>query len=132
MLYAELKMVHVTSVILSGTLFGWRAFRLARSSGARTWGKGLKVAPHIVDTVLLLSGVSLAILSHQYPFVNGWLTAKILALLLYILVGKMALDSRTPTAWRGWTAFMAMLIFVYIIGVAWTRDPWSFLSFVRW
>jgi len=59
----------------------------------------------------------------QYPFVHGWLTAKVFAIIAYIVVGAVGLRyGRTKriraTAWVG-----AILIFLYIVGVALTRSP---------
>lgn len=46
--------------------------------------------PHVNDTVLLASGIVLAITIRQYPGVSPWLTAKLLGLLGYILLGMVA------------------------------------------
>ena len=47
----------------------------------------IRIAPHVVDALLLASAIALAIITRQYPFVHGWLTAKVLALLVYIGLG---------------------------------------------
>ena len=46
---------------------------------------------HIVDTVLIVSAVTLMILIQQYPFVDAWVTEKLLALLMYIFMVTLAL-----------------------------------------
>jgi uncharacterized membrane protein SirB2 len=81
-----------------------------------------------VDTVLLSSALWLAWHIGQYPFVHGWLTAKVLALLAYILLGKRALGLNTPPSQR-LPFFVAALISVaYIVGVALTHSPsWGWL-----
>jgi uncharacterized membrane protein SirB2 len=87
-----------------------------------------RVLPHVVDTLLLGTGVALALLSAQYPFVHSWLTAKIVALVIYIGLGMVALKRGRTKAVR-LTAFAgALLTFGYIVGVALTRSAglnWS-------
>ncbi len=56
----------------------------------RRW-QWLRIAPHLNDTLLLAAAIALAAMSAQYPFVQGWLTAKLLALLAYIALGRVAL-----------------------------------------
>jgi len=120
--YAILKTVHVTSVVLSIGLFVVR-LRWAYTSPTmlqRTW---VRVLPHVIDTVLLASAIALTLVLHQYPFVNGWLTAKVLALIAYIVFGSFALKrARTPAGQR--VASVAALASVgYIVAVALTHDP---------
>jgi uncharacterized membrane protein SirB2 len=86
--------------------------------------------PHVVDTLLLASALGLAFWSHQLPGRMPWLTAKVTALLAYIVLGTIALKrGRTPAVRAG--AFAAALAaFGYIVGVALTKDPRFLLSFV--
>jgi len=51
----------------------------------------VKILPHIVDSLLLASGVALAVLTQTNPLVQHWLLAKLLLLLLYIVSGSIAL-----------------------------------------
>ena len=82
----------------------------------------LRVVPHVIDTILLASGIALATVIRQYPFVSGWLTAKVLGLVAYVVLGSLALRyGRTP-ALRA-TAFVAALAAVgYIVGTALHHD----------
>ena len=81
--------------------------------------------PHAVDTVLLLSALGLAWLSQQWPFAQAWLTAKVLALVLYIVLGTLALK-RARTLGARITAFVAAFaVYLYIVGAAISRSPWS-------
>lgn len=61
----------------------------------------MRIVPHVVDAVLLATATALAVLSYQYPFVQGWLTAKVLALVLYIVCGTMAIKRGKTKAVRG-------------------------------
>jgi uncharacterized membrane protein SirB2 len=85
--------------------------------------KWVKILPPVIDTVLLASAIAQTIKISQYPFVQGWLTAKVLALVIYIALGMVALTyGRTKniriTAWLG-----ALFCFAYIVSVALTRNP---------
>ncbi len=114
--------VHVSCVVLTIAGFVLRGIWMIRNSpllGAR-W---VRVVPHIVDTVLLAAGIALAIHIRQYPFVNAWLTAKTLGLIVYIGLGAVALrHGRTRrvriAAWIG-----ALFAAGYIVAVAVTRNP---------
>jgi len=77
----------------------------------------------VIDSALLLAGISLAVISHQYPGQQAWLTAKIVALVAYILLGKRALASATPGSQRPLWFIGALLSVTYIVGVAMTRSP---------
>lgn len=120
--YALLKLAHVSSVVVSGCGFLLRGLWMMQGSPLlqRRW---VRVAPHIVDTVLLASALALVILTRQYPWTHGWVLAKILALLLYITLGMMALRRGRTPAIRIASTLGAMLTFGYIVSVALTRDP---------
>ena len=81
-----------------------------------------KVVPHVVDTVLLGSALVMAWQSAQYPFVQGWLTAKFFGLLAYIVCGTMALKRARTKGQRGLFLVLALLAYAYIVGVALTRN----------
>jgi uncharacterized membrane protein SirB2 len=120
--YTALKLTHVGCVAISYTLFFMRGVWMMRGSGLLQ-ARWVRVVPHAVDTVLLASAVALAMAIHQYPLANGWLTAKVTGLLLYIALGTIALKrGRTPRVRvAAWLA--AQAVFVYIVAVALTRRP---------
>lgn len=121
MSYLALKHLHVTCAALSGSLFLLRGIWMLLESPAlqRRW---VRIAPHAIDTLLLASALIMVFWSGQYPFVQNWLTAKIIALLAYIGLGTIALK-RGKTKTVRVTAFIsALLVFAYIVGVAVTRQ----------
>lgn len=125
--YLWVKYLHVTCVVLSVSLFVLRGALELMAQPWRQW-RLLKVAPHVIDTVLLTSALWLAWRIGQYPFVHGWLTAKVLALLAYILLGMRALGKNTPPGQRLPYFGAALLSVGYIVGVALTHSPsWGFL-----
>ncbi|MFZ5509205.1 MAG: SirB2 family protein [Pseudomonadota bacterium] len=127
MAYVVLKHIHVLAVVLSFSGFFVRGLWMLADSPMlnRRW---VKVAPHVNDTVLLASALALAALIGQYPFVHGWLTAKVLGLLAYIGLGMFALRRGRSKAVRVAFWLAALLIFGYIVSVALSKNPWGFLA----
>ncbi len=117
-----LKLIHISSIVLSFSLFFMRGIGRLRGSPImqQRW---VKIAPHSVDTVLLVSAVLLAIQLGYSPINSPWLTAKIIALLFYIGFGMVAFRfAKTPrTRLLAWLA--ALLTFAYIVGAAMTHNP---------
>ena len=87
--------------------------------------------PHVVDTLLLTSALVLVFWSGQYPFVQAWLTAKVLALVVYIVLGTIALKRGKTKGVRSFALLAALATFAYIVAVALTRNAapaWQFLG----
>jgi uncharacterized membrane protein SirB2 len=127
-LYPALKIVHVSTVTLSVSLFLLRAgWMLADSPRLnRLW---VRVLPHVNDTLLLAAALGMVYLSKQYPFVEPWLTAKLLALLVYIVAGSIALRRGRTRGVRLAALALALVSVIYILAVALTRSaaPWRAL-----
>jgi uncharacterized membrane protein SirB2 len=123
--YVLARNLHLACVVLSLGGFAARgALMLAGSPLLQA--RFVRIAPHFVDTLLLASALWLSWMLGQYPFVDGWLTAKVLGLLAYIVLGAVALRRGSSLAVRA-TAFAgALLAAAYIVAVALTRNP--FLS----
>ncbi|GMR20375.1 MAG: SirB2 family protein [Gammaproteobacteria bacterium] len=119
---AWVKSIHVLCALLSISGFIVRGIWMIQGSPQlqRRW---VKIAPHIIDTILLGSAIILVVSLQQYPFVHGWLTAKVVALLLYIMLGVMALrpNHHRPQRIMAWCA--ALTVYAYIVAVAVTRQP---------
>ncbi len=89
--------------------------------------KWVKILPHVNDTILLTTATLLAINIQQYPFVNAWLTAKVTALIIYIVLGMFALKRAKEMKNKVVFFTLALLTFSYIVGVALTRNTnWFF------
>ena len=125
MSYIILKHIHLTCVVLTFILFTIRGFWMLSESGLlqKRW---VKIAPHIIDTTLLVSALALAITLQISPLEQTWLLAKIIGLLVYIVLGTVALK-RGKTKPIRMTAFvLALLTFGYIVKVALTKSPLLF------
>jgi uncharacterized membrane protein SirB2 len=127
MTYLLLKHLHVTCVVLSISGFVMRGVWMMRES---PWlqKKWVRVAPHIIDTILLGSAILLAMQIRQYPFVQNWLTAKVLALLAYIVIGAIGLKYGSTKKIRIGAWLVAIAIFLYIVLVALTHQVLPFVA----
>ncbi|GAB2900838.1 SirB2 family protein [Uliginosibacterium flavum] len=121
MTYWTIKYLHVSCVMLSISLFVLRGCLQLAGVDWRRW-KLLRIAPHVVDTALLGAAIWLTLLLHQYPFANSWLTAKLLALVAYILLGTIALKATQPPARAAAAGVAALFCVSYIVSVATTHS----------
>lgn len=120
--YIALKHLHVSFVALSGLLFLVRGIWMLRASPnlQQRWAR---IVPHIVDTLLLASAIGLAVVSHQYPGQMPWLTAKVVGLVAYIVLGTIALKRGRTQGLRTAAFVGALACFAYIVAVAVTKNP---------
>lgn len=118
----NIKLLHVTCVVASYALFFLRGVWMVQGS-ALLQSRAARIVPHVVDTVLLASAIALAVISRQYPLANGWLTAKVVGLLVYIALGTVALKQGKTRRARIAAWLAAQAVFFYIVAVALTRWP---------
>lgn len=124
--YSEIKTVHMSCAGASVGLFVARGLWV--NAMRRQLWRWLRVVPHLIDTLLLVSGLTLAFLIHQYPFFNSdWLTAKMIGLVIYILLGTLVFRGPLDWRWRVAAGALALLVFAYIVSVAVTMQPTGFL-----
>ena len=121
-LYLPVRLAHVTFVCCSGGLF---ALRGALALGESPWANhpALRRLSYFIDTGLLTAALVLVVLVRQYPFVDAWLTAKVLLLVPYILLGSYALRRARTRAARAAALVAALAVFLYIASVAYWHDP---------
>jgi uncharacterized membrane protein SirB2 len=117
-----IKLVHVGCVLLSYALFVLRGAWMLRGS-AILQQRWVRVVPHVVDSLLLASAITLAVLLEISPFAAPWLMSKIVALLLYIALGTLAIRRGKTRAIRLTAWLAAQAVFGYIVAVALTHDP---------
>jgi uncharacterized membrane protein SirB2 len=115
-MYTGIKHFHLLLIGLSVGLFLIR-FILSEMKSPILQKKWLKILPHLVDTLLIVSAVTLCVLIEQYPFVNAWVTEKLLALLLYVFMVTLALKMARTVFMKyigllgaiSWVAFAGMV-----------------------
>jgi uncharacterized membrane protein SirB2 len=124
-MYYLTRSLHELCALASFTLFVLRGVWMLRGSPqlSRRW---VRILPHVIDTLLLASAIALTLMLQQYPLTHAWLSAKLVALLVYIGLGLVALRygktrGARATAWVG-----ALAVFIYIASVALSHDPRGF------
>ncbi len=125
--YSLLKHLHLTTVAVTLALFILRGVWMMTDS-PRLQARWVRIVPHVNDTLLLASGIGLAVLIQQYPLVDGWLTAKLIALLLYIVLGTVALKRGRTRGQRIRAWLTALAVFGYMLAVARAHAPFPFLG----
>jgi len=122
LLMESTKQLHIACALLSGGGFFFRGILMMRDSALlRT--KLIKIAPHVVDTVLLISAIILASQWSWAALTMPWLLAKIVALFVYVALGTLALRLGRTKAVRSLAWLAALGVFVYIVAVAVTKNP---------
>jgi uncharacterized membrane protein SirB2 len=127
--YFVVKTIHQGAVALS--LSGFFARGLGSLRGA-AWVRGrfAKTVPHVVDTVLLLSALTLAWMLRLTPGSAPWLAAKIIGLVVYVGLGVVALKPGRPLRVRAAAWIAALATFGWIVSVAITKNPLGVLALI--
>jgi len=123
-----IKTIHVTCVVLSFTGFFIRGIWMLIDSSLlqQRW---VKTVPHIVDTVLLTSAIILAVQMHFSPLEQPWLMAKIIALLVYIGAGMVALRFGRSKRERLYAWLFGLVTILYIVSVAFSKSVSGWFAF---
>jgi len=126
-MYQIARELHLLLVLLSVGLFVFRGALMVADSALLT-SRALRILPHVIDTLLLASAVWLVLLLRQYPFVHGWITAKVLGVVAYIVLGSIALRRGRTRLVRVTALAGALLTIAYIIGVARHHHAFAWLA----
>ncbi|MEZ5505217.1 MAG: SirB2 family protein [Gammaproteobacteria bacterium] len=120
------KHSHMLFAAISGLFFLVRgAWMLMDSDMLQK--KWVKIVPHVVDTLLLVCAIALCVILSQYPFVESWLTVKVVMLVAYIGLGMVALKRGKTKAIRTVAFFAALASFLFMASVAISHHPLGFL-----
>ncbi len=119
-----IKYFHLTFILLSVFSFVGRVI-LSETHPAILKQKALKIAPHVIDSLLLVSGITLVFQGGWLAADYGWIVAKIIALLGYIGLGVVVMRNHGTIRWVAF--FGAMACFVYIGIVAVTKNAFFFI-----
>lgn len=123
--YIAIKHVHMLCVVLSLSFFTLRAAWGFTGSPllSKRW---VKISPHIIDTILLLSAIALASVYTQFSFMPAWISAKIIGLVFYITFGILMFRASKNVAQRMAFFTLASLSFLYILAVAFSKQALPF------
>lgn len=126
MSYYLLIKLHIATALISLLLFLFRGVWVLRH-GQINRPRWMKWLPHVNDTILFALGITLMLTTQQYPIDNAWLTAKLTALVIYILLGMVAMKwaKQRRSQFIAWLS--ALMVFAYMVGVAITRQTLIFV-----
>lgn len=125
--YSEIRFVHVAAVFASGGLFLLRGIVLF-AGGRWAMAMPLRLLSYTIDTTLLTAAFMLMTVVQQYPFVHGWLTMKVLLLIVYVVLGFFAFWKGRERAVRVGCWLAALLVYGFIISVARAHNPFGIFS----
>jgi uncharacterized membrane protein SirB2 len=127
-MYALIKHLHMGFAALSISGFLLRGYWHMTGSALHR-ARMTRIAPHVVDTLFLGSGIWLLFLLHLNPLQQPWLLAKFTGLLAYIGLGMIAFRFGRSREQRLLAFVAALAVFGYIVGAALAK---SVLSWFAW
>ena len=128
-MFLPLKYAHLALAIASISGFVLRGFWMMTGS-ALLGHKAVRITPHLVDTLFLVTGIALVLQLSLPVMQSPWLLAKFAGLVVYIILGAIALR-RGPTISVRLVAFVgALSAFAYIVGAAVSKSPASWFAFL--
>ena len=120
--YPQIRLVHIVAVLASGGLFFLRGLIL-HLGGRWAMAAPLRYLSYTIDTILLTAALMLVTILHQYPLVHGWLTVKVVLLVVYVVLGSYALKRGRTRGQRVLFWFAALAVYAFIISVARAHQP---------
>lgn len=122
-----IKTLHVSCVVLSFCGFFLRGVWMLSGSTLlqRRW---VKIVPHVVDATLLTSALVMLYLFQWSVLEHQWLQVKIVALLVYIGLGMLALKPARSMRVRSGAWLAGLAVFLFIVSVALTKSVYGFMG----
>lgn len=124
--YSLIKHVHITLALASVGLFCIR-FYMSLNHPANLGKKWARVLPHCIDTLLLSFGIYLMVTMKLWPSEQPWLLVKLCALMVYIVLGSVAIKYGKTVKVKKVAGMLALLIYGYMINVALSHRPFIIL-----
>jgi uncharacterized membrane protein SirB2 len=121
-----LKHTHLTALLISFLLFFVRGSLMMRESSASNH-RAFLIAPHIINLILIGTGIGLAILMHFNPANQPWLIVKLVALAVYIILGVLTFKHPLLKV-RKILWLSALIVFAFIVSVALHKNPLGFFA----
>jgi len=122
-----IKSVHMITGVATISGFILRGYWMMTQS-PKLQLKFTRIAPHVIDTLFLLSGIVLVSMLHLNAFREPWLLAKFAGLIVYIVLGTLAIKRGSTLQIRVISFVAALAVFAYIVGIALSKSPASWLK----
>lgn len=127
--YLSIKGLHLTLVVVSGLLFAARGAGVLAGQAWPMWPLARRISV-LIDVALLSAGVTLWVLLSWHPLQHPWLGTKLALLLVYIVLGSLALKRAPRRGQRAGFFVAALLVYAFMASVAVSHQPWGWLA--RW
>ncbi|MEM8814786.1 MAG: SirB2 family protein [Pseudomonadota bacterium] len=127
--YTLIKTIHALTALISIAGFLLRGYWML-TANPMLQAKLTRVLPHVVDTLFLLTGIVLLIQLGGSPLTQTWMLLKIGGLVVYIVLGTIAIKRGRTLAIRTTALIAALLVFAYIYGIALSKSAASWLQLV--
>ena len=121
--YLAIRWLHIAAVILSGSLFLLRGSLVLTGHSRLAMGALPRYLSIGIDSVLLAAAIALTFILQQYPFVTGWLSAKVVLLIAYIVLGSFALKRGRSLSAKAGFFVAALAVYLFIVSIALTHHP---------
>lgn len=121
--YAQIKWMHIAAVLASGSVFLLRGLLLQAGQQRIAMAAPMRYLSYSIDTALLTAALMLLTILPHAVYANGWLTAKLVLLVVYVVLGTFALKrGRTPQVRLG-CYLAALLVFGFMLTIARAHHP---------
>ena len=126
--YPQIKLVHIAAVSASGAFFALRALGLL--AGMR-WPRmaPVRYLSYTIDTTLLTAALMLLTILPSGLYANGWLTVKLVLVVVYVVLGTLALKRGRTARMRTVSFLAAVAVYLAIIGIARAHHPMGWLNY---
>lgn len=125
--YPEIRLVHIATVLASGGLFAARGIA-AQLGQAWAMAAPTRYLSYAIDSLLLTAALMLVSILPAAVFQNGWLTVKLLLLVVYVVLGSLALKRGRSPRVRRWCLVAALGVFLAMLSVARSHHPLGLLQ----
>jgi len=125
--YPQIKWVHIAAISASGSLFALRGALVQAGQPRWAMAAPVRYLSYGIDTVLLTAALMLLTILPGAMFANGWLTTKLVLVLVYVVLGTFALKRGRTASVRLACYSAALLVFITIIGIAIAHHPLGWL-----
>ena len=122
-----LKYLHIVSVAAGFSLLFVRGLWAMQSYPAPQ-EKWVRVVPHVVDAVLVLSAVAMLAMSPLSGWPGDWLTVKLALVAVYAMLALYLFHGAGPLATRILAWLLGLLVLLFITTIAVLRNPLGVLS----
>ena len=128
-MYLTLKTLHLIFAVITISGFLLRGYWMIVESD-RLELKTTRIAPHVIDTLFLATGIAMLFLVSMNPFTQPWLVAKFVGLVVYVVLGTIAIKRGRTRTHRVLAFVGAVATFAYIVGVGFNRSALSWIAFL--